>query len=122
MASPLIRYALMLLAAVILIAVIVEGVHSCDVRHNKAAQARVNSAQSGAFTNSAGDAVNTQANVAENEAASGDLTRSNEKDIRNAEGSSDKVNPAARDAGLRSLCKRAAYRDSQQCRMLQPRP
>jgi hypothetical protein len=111
-----------IVGAVIVVFVVWAAIHFYTKSRSQAAQIRVDHAQTGAFTNSAGDAVNTQANVAQNEAASGDLTRTNEEDIRNAQGSGDKVNPAARDAGLRSLCRRAAYRDSQQCRMLQPRP
>jgi hypothetical protein len=120
MASPLIRYALMLLAAVILIAVIVEGVHSCDVRHNKAAQSRLEASQAQAASNSAGDAVNTVAASGASERASEDLTRTNEQQIRAAPGANDKVNPAARDAGIAALCRRQAYRNNPRCKGAKP--
>ena len=38
-----------------------------------------------------------------------------EKEIRNAKGADAPVDPAVRDAGLASLCRRAAYRSSERC-------
>jgi hypothetical protein len=104
----------------LLIGVIAYGVRSCDNHKQEAAQGRVDRGQAGAASNSAADAVNTVTGVWSNAAASEELTRQNEKEIRNAEGANDPVNPAARDAGLRSLCRRPAYRDNPKCRMLQP--
>jgi FtsZ-interacting cell division protein ZipA len=111
-----IRYVLMLVAAVVLIAVIVEGVHSCDVRHNRAAQSRVEASQAQAASNSAADAVGTVARSGEAESASEALTRSNEQQIRGAQGANDKVNPAVRDAGIAALCKRQAYANDPRCK------
>jgi type II secretory pathway component PulM len=99
-------------AVIALVLVVGLTVRSCDKRRSQAAQHKVERAQTGALTNSAADAVNTVGNVSTNAASSEALTRSNERSIRDAEGSSDKVNPAVRDAGFASLCKRASFRNS----------
>lgn len=93
-------------------------VRSCDARHSKAAQTRIEQSQAGAASNSAADAINAVAASGGREAASEDLTRSNDRDIRAAQGSGDKVNPAARDAGLSALCKRKAYANDPRCKAL----
>lgn len=103
---------------VLLIVAVGFTVRSCDKRRSEAAQSRVERSQADAASNSAADAINTVTGVGSNAAASEDLTRQNEKEIRDAEGANDKVNPAARDAGLRSLCRRPAYRDNPKCRVL----
>ena len=95
-------------------------VRSCDKRRSQASQTRVERSQAEAASNSAADAIGTVARSGEAERASEELTRTNEKDIRNAEGASDPVNPAARDAGLRALCLRSAYRDDPKCRVFKP--
>jgi hypothetical protein len=92
-------------------------VRSCQQANQRAAQARVDRGQGEAFQNSAGDAINTITGVAGNEQAGADLTRTNEREIRDAKGSTAAVDPAVRDAGLRSLCRRAAYRNSERCRL-----
>ncbi len=89
----------------------------CQKSRNEDAQAKVDRSQADAFTNSAADAVNAQGAANAREAESDALTRSNERTIRDAQGSTDKVNPAVRDAGLDSLCRRPSYRDSERCRM-----
>jgi hypothetical protein len=110
------RVIAMIIGAALLIVGLALLVHSCDVRRSKAAQSRVDRGQAGAFANSASDAVGTVAASGGREAASEDLTRSNDRDIRAAQGSSDKVNPAARDAGLAALCRRQAYRNNRRCK------
>jgi uncharacterized membrane protein YdfJ with MMPL/SSD domain len=102
----------------VIAAVLIVGftVRSCDKRHARAAQARVERSQAEAASNSAADAIGTVAASGEASAASENLTRSNEGDIRAAEGSGDKVNPAARDAGITALCKRKAYANDPRCR------
>jgi len=112
----------MLLGLVAIVTVPALLVRSCDKHRSLAAQSRVDEGQKGALANSAADAVAVVGNAADREASSEALTRSNEQEIRNAKGSNAPVDPAARDAGLRSLCRRAAYRDSERCRLLQPRP
>lgn len=94
----------------------------CSSNRQKAAQGRIDSAQSGAASASAADAVNTTTGVGNRAQASEDLTRSNREDIRNAEGANEAVNPGVRDAGLASLCKRRAYRDDQRCKLRNSSP
>jgi hypothetical protein len=105
-----------------LVLVVGFGVRSCDKRRAMAAQARVERSQADAAANSAADAVNTVARSGEAQAASEELTRKNEEEIRHAKGADATVDPGVRDAGLRSLCKRAAYRNDPKCRVQQPNP
>lgn len=93
-------------------------VQSCQRERTQAAQSRVERGQTEALSSSAKDAIAAQGAAAARERASEELTRTNEKEIRNAEGADAEVHPAVRDAGLRSLCRRAAYRDSERCRLL----
>lgn len=116
------RLIAIVVGVVLLIAVVGFTVRSCDQRRSKAAQSRLEHAQNDAQANSAADAVNTIAASGEAAAASEAQTRANEKDIRDAKGSDAAVDPAVRDAGLRSLCKRAAYRDSERCRVFRTNP
>jgi hypothetical protein len=92
-------------------------VRSCQLAKQHAAQARVDQGQAGAMQNSATDAVAAQGQANANEQASEALTRTNDQEIRHAAGADAQINPAVRDAGLRSLCRRSAYRDSQRCRV-----
>jgi hypothetical protein len=62
-----------------LIVVVGLTVRSCDSRHNKAAQSRVEHSQAEAASNSAADAIGTVARSGEAERASEALTRSNEQ-------------------------------------------
>ena len=97
-------------------------VSSCQDRRQQAAESRLQKGQTGALTESAKDAIATQGAAGEREQASEELTRSNEKEIRDAEGADAPVDPAVRDAGLDSLCRRAAYRNSERCRMRRAAP
>jgi hypothetical protein len=106
----------LLAGLIVLIAVPALLVRSCDRHRSEAAQSRVERGQTGALSNSAADAVGTVAASGEASAASEDLTRSNEQQIRAAQGSNATVDPAARDAGLTALCKRSAYRDDAKCK------
>ena len=90
-------------------------VQSCQGKRMAAAEKRVEQAQTSATVESARDAIATQGAVGETQAAGEELTRTNEKDIRNAKGADAAVDPAVRDAGLASLCRRAAYRASERC-------
>jgi Na+/H+-translocating membrane pyrophosphatase len=90
---------------------------SCSQNRQRAAQSKVDRGQSGAFQNSAADAVNTVGGVAANQMAGEDLTRRNEKEIRDAPGANDPINPALRDAAVRSLCRRTASRNDPRCRV-----
>lgn len=114
-----VRIVAMIVGALLIIAVLIFGLTECQKRRSQAAQARVERSQAEALSNSAADAIGTVARSGEATAASEELTRSNEREIRNAPGANDAVNPAVRDAGLRALCKRGAYRDSERCRLLE---
>lgn len=91
-------------------------VRSCDVRRNKAAQSRVESGQAQAASDSAKDAINAVEASGGRETASEDLTRSNDQQIRAAQGAGEKVNPAARDAGIAALCRRPSYASDPRCK------
>jgi hypothetical protein len=95
---------------------------SCIYAKREAATLKVQGAQAEALGNSARDAIATQGAAARRERASEDLTATNEKEIRDAQGADQRVDPAVRDAGHRSLCRRVAYRHTERCRMLEPRP
>ncbi len=84
------------------------------------AEAKLGRNTTEAASASGSDAVNTVGEQGKREADSADLTRENERDIRNAEGADAKISPAARAAILRSVCKRAAYRSDPKC--VQPTP
>jgi hypothetical protein len=79
------------------------------------AEARLSRNQAEAAAESGSDAVNTVGVAGEREAASADLTRANEKDIRDAEGADATVAAPVRDAGIASLCKRRSYSRDPRC-------
>jgi flagellar biosynthesis/type III secretory pathway M-ring protein FliF/YscJ len=114
------RIIAMVVAVIVLIVVAGLFVRSCDSRRSAASQARVERSQAEAASNSAADAIGTVARSGEAERASEDLTRTNDKEIRNAEGADTRVGAGVNTAGLRSLCRRAAYRDNPRCRVFQP--
>ncbi len=120
LSAAFVRIAAMLLGALFVVALATAFLRSCEKRRSEAAQTRLQQGQAQAASNSAADAINTVTGVGTNQAASEELTRQNEREIRNAQGANDPVNPAARDAGLRSLCRRPAYRDNPKCRMFKP--
>lgn len=82
---------------------------------NPKAEARLAKEQAEAALESGRDAVETVGEAGEREAASEALTRDNERNIRDAEGADDEVAVPVNDAGLRSLCKRRAYRSDPRC-------
>jgi hypothetical protein len=71
-----------------------------------------------AATVNGADAVNTVGQAAATEAASDDLTRSNTDEIRKADGAAVPVAAGVNTAGLRALCRRAAYRGQRECLQL----
>ncbi len=109
------RVTVMVIGVILIIGVIAFGASQCAKRKNEAAQSRVDSAQAGAAANSAADAIGTVARSGEASAASEQLTRDNERDIRSAEGADVRVNPSVHGAGLQALCRRTAYRDAPRC-------
>ncbi len=82
---------------------------------NSKAEARLAKNQAEAAAQSGADAVNTVGKAGEREATSADLTRTNDAEIRNAQGADAAVDPAVRDAGFASVCRRAANRNDPKC-------
>lgn len=109
-------------AVTIAIVALILLLSQCERNRGLASQQRMDRGQAGAARASGADALNTLGNAASREAASEQLSRDNGKDIRNAEGSTAPVAAPVRDAGLRALCRREAYRDNPRCRVQQPRP
>lgn len=66
------------------------------------------------------DAAGTVAGAGARESAIDQQTRENEHAIRNAPGADAPVDPRARDVGMQSLCKRAAYSGDPRCVQLAP--
>jgi len=113
--------AVAIIAAVILLLAFLQ-VRSCSQARQKAAQSKLDKGQAGAAQESAKDAIATQGEVTTFQSKSEDLARANEKEIRDAKGADAAVDPAVRDAGLASLCRRASYRDTEQCRVRRTPP
>lgn len=82
---------------------------------NPKAEARLGRNQAEAAAESGADAVNTVGAAGEREAAGDELTRTNDAEIRNAEGADAQVAQPVAEAGLQALCRRAAHRDSPRC-------
>ncbi len=116
------RVIAMIVGVLLIVGLLLWGPAACQKIRSLSAQSKVTQGQTDALRNSATDAVNTQSETNKRETDSEDLSRSNEKEIRDAKGANDPVNPDARDAGLRALCRRAAYRDDPKCRVFQPNP
>jgi Flp pilus assembly protein TadD len=83
-------------------------------------RAKLATGQAGAAIGSARDTVQTIGNQIAAETHIDDITKENEHEIRAAPGANAPVNPAARDAGLRALCKRASYRGDPKCVQFAP--
>lgn len=81
----------------------------------EAAEAKVDAAMSEARGKSAAEATNTVAAGADRDAATDATTRENSNAIDKAPGAGQAVDPGVNDAGLRSLCKRAANRGRPEC-------
>lgn len=114
------RILAMIAGAILLIVAVGLFVKSCDNRRSRAAQERVERSQAEAAANSAADAIGTVTGVGGNTAASEELGRTNERDIRAAEGASTKIGAGVNAAGRKALCKRAAYRNDPKCKELTP--
>ncbi|WP_336981590.1 hypothetical protein [Altererythrobacter fulvus] len=78
-------------------------------------EARLNSNLAGAALESGSDAVAAIGGQIGSEAAADKLSSENAYEIRSAPGADAPVDPAAHAAGLRSLCKRAAYHGRAEC-------
>jgi len=83
-------------------------------------EARLNENQVEAVTASGRDAVATIGEQQSRADAIDKVTEGNRNEILSSEGADAPVGPDLRDAGLRSLCKRAAYRDHPDCLRFAP--
>ena len=121
MPKPDMAIVLRVAGALLLVLLIVLAVNTCQKKNTLEAQSKMDKAQTGAVIESSKDASNVQATVAANDAATADVSRQNEKEIRDAKGADAVVDPAVLAARLNSLCRRAAYRNDPACRVQQPR-
>ncbi len=88
---------------------------SCSETRTAKTSASLSTGQAGAAIASGHDAADTIGNRMTNDADTDAITRENADVIRNARGADAPVDPDADAAGLRSLCRRAAYRRDPQC-------
>lgn len=106
-------------ARLILAAIILVGVawfwNSWITGQAAKTDARLKENQVEAAVSSGQDAVGTLGGVMAGEDKTDMITRENNDEIRNAEGADAPVDPAVRNAGLRGLCRRAAYRERDEC-------
>lgn len=110
------RVIAMIVGALLIVGLLLFGVKQCQDKRNMAAQGRVERSQAEAASNSAADAVNAVSASGEAQAASEELSRTNERDIRSAEGANAKVGAGVNAAGRAALCRRAAYRNDPACK------
>lgn len=108
-----VRILIALVVLALLAAIVVQ--RSCSAARTASAAARLATGQAGAAIASGHDAADTIGNRMADDAASDTITRENDDAIRNAHGADAPVDPAASAAGLRGLCRRAAYRRDPQC-------
>lgn len=101
--------------AVALLVLLVLSLGKCYYDRGAKTQIELSKGQAGAATASGRDAVDTVGNQAASEAKADRITKENDDAIRNADGASAPVASGVRDAGLASLCRRAAYRSDPRC-------
>lgn len=106
---------LLYFAAVITALAILLALYSCSRQRDATTEAKISSGQAGAAIESGAEAVDMLGNRADADAATDETTRENANAIHHADGADAPVAAGARDAGLRSLCKRSAYRDDPKC-------
>jgi len=104
-----------LVLVALVIGLVLFGVSQCNSARQANTRAELGEGQAEAAGENAADAVDTAGAVAAAHGEADSLTRENADAINNAEGAAAPVNPAARDAGLDSLCRRASYRDVADC-------
>ena len=104
------------LAMVALIIVLVLVVlNQCSDSRQVAVEADVTENRGDAAADSAADAIGPAGAVNGRDTASDDLTRRNGNAIDDAPGADTPVDPGVHNVGIGGLCRRAAYRDSEQC-------
>ena len=116
------RFAPWIMIAMIGLLITLAGPAACRKLNHEAARARLGEASATAASRNGEDAVATVGAAARREQQSGELTQTNEREIRNAQGADAPIDPAVRDAGLGGLCRRPAYRDDERCRVRRAAP
>ncbi len=116
----LIRFAPWIALGVLVLVIVLAGPAACRKLYSEQARARLGEEQARAANRNGEDAVATVGAAAKREQQSDQMGDTHERAIRSAQGAGTPVDPAVRDVGLGSLCQRAAYRDSEQCRMRRP--
>ncbi|GEM_PF-2686566 len=94
---------------------------SCQTSTTAKTEAKLATGQTGAAIASGADAANTVGDVAARAATTDRTTLENADEIRSAPGANAPVADGVHAAGLRALCKRAAYRGRPEC-LQQPAP
>lgn len=112
--APLGRWVLTI-GAVLFLLTVIGGVHSCRMAATARTEARLQTNQTSAAIASGADAANTVGDVGARAADTDRTTMENADEIRSAPGADAPVDRGVHDAGLRSLCKRAAYRGRPEC-------
>jgi len=105
-------------AVAIVVVAIVVGIlflRSCQAERTAKVGTKLATGQAGASLKSGADAVDTAGKVQGNEIAADAITRENDDAIHKAEGAGAPVAAPVRNAGLASLCRRAAYRGDPKC-------
>ncbi|WP_343344023.1 hypothetical protein WJT74_09285 [Sphingomicrobium sp. XHP0239] len=88
-----------------------------QAHQKRVAEAKLGRAETASAQASGREAVEIVGRAQGREAADGAVTRANEREIRNAEGADRVVDDGVHRAGLDGLCRRAAYRDGERCRL-----
>ncbi len=88
---------------------------SCQNATTAKTEAKLGEAQTGAAIASGADAANTVGDTSARAAETDRTTMENADEIRKAPGAAAPVADGVHDAGLRALCKRAAYRGRPEC-------
>ena len=111
------RFAPWIALGVLVLVILLAGPAACRKLYTDQARARLGEEQARAANRNGEDAVATVGAAAKREQQSDHMSKDHENQIRNAPGADAPVDPAVRNVGLGSLCQRAAYRDSERCRM-----
>jgi hypothetical protein len=111
------RWGPWLALAALALLILLAGPASCRKQARLAAEARAAAEQRTAGAASGRDAVATAGAAAARERASDELAQANHKEIDDADGADVAVGGDVTRAGLDGLCRRAAYRDSERCRV-----
>jgi len=114
------RFAPWIVIAALVLAMAIAGPAACRKLHTDQARARLGEEQARAASKSGENAVAAVGAAAKREQQSDQMGEDHEKEIRGTAGADAPVAPAVRDVGLGSLCGRAAYRDSERCRLRRP--